>query len=37
VLGEVALILELDPADIEWALEEYGICETDKYTVVETD
>jgi hypothetical protein len=22
--------------DVEWALEEYGICETDRYRIVES-
>lgn len=27
-LQEVAALTKLDPADIEWAIEEYGCCDT---------
>ena len=33
-LEEVAKIVQLDPHEIAWALEEYGRCETDKHWVV---
>ncbi len=33
-LEEVANIVELDPHEIAWALEEYGRCETDTHWVV---
>ena len=33
-LEEVALIVELDPHEIAWALEEYGRCETGTHCVV---
>ena len=33
-LEEVAKIMQLDPHEIAWALEEYGRCETDAHCVV---
>jgi hypothetical protein len=34
-LDEVAAIAQLDPADVEWALEEEGVCETDTYVIAD--
>jgi hypothetical protein len=28
---------ELHVEDIEWALEEYGICDTDRYRIIDTE
>lgn len=32
---EVARITQIDLEEIEIALEEHGLCETDKYTIAE--
>lgn len=32
-----AEISELLVEDVEWALEEYGICETDRYRIIDTE
>jgi hypothetical protein len=32
-LDEAAEISSLDPHDIEWAIEEYGLCETDTFQI----
>lgn len=34
-LRQVAKVMELEVEDIEWALEEEGVCETDTHRVVE--
>lgn len=34
-LEEVAAIAQLDPAEIEWALEEEGVCETDTHVIAD--
>jgi hypothetical protein len=34
-LEEASRITELDPDEILWALEEEGICETDRYVVAD--
>jgi hypothetical protein len=28
---------QLDEGDVEWAIEEYGVCETDEHTIIEVD
>jgi len=35
-LEEAARISRLDPGDIEWALENEGLCQTERYTITET-
>ena len=35
-LEEAARISRLDPDDIEWALENEGLCQTERYTITET-
>jgi hypothetical protein len=32
-LESAAIVAQLDPGEIEWAIEEYGACDTDEYTV----
>jgi hypothetical protein len=32
-LDEAAEIASLDPQDIEWAIEEHGVCETDTHQI----
>ena len=34
-LEEASRIAELDPDEILWALEEEGICETDRFVVAD--
>lgn len=34
-LDEAEALLVVDAHEIEWAIEEYGICETDDYAVTE--
>ena len=29
---EVAKLMELDPSEVEWAIEEYGRCDTARFT-----
>lgn len=36
-LREAARISELHIEDVEWALEEYGFCETDQYRIIDTE
>ncbi|MXQ11254.1 hypothetical protein [Microvirga makkahensis] len=36
-LYAAAEISELLVEDVEWALEEYGICETDRYRIIDTE
>jgi hypothetical protein len=36
-LHAAADISELLVEDVEWALEEYGICETDRYRIIDTE
>ncbi|MBF9196108.1 hypothetical protein [Microvirga terrestris] len=36
-LHAAAEISELLVKDVEWALEEYGICETDRYRIIDTE
>jgi RNA polymerase-binding transcription factor DksA len=36
-LSAAAEISELLIEDVEWALEEYGICETDRYRIIDTE
>jgi hypothetical protein len=36
-LEEVADIASLDPHEIEWAIEEHGVCETDQFQITELD
>jgi hypothetical protein len=36
-LEQAAEIAALDPADIEWAIEEEGVCETDTYQITKLD
>jgi hypothetical protein len=32
-LDEAAQLVALDPHDIEWAIEEHGVCETDTFQI----
>ena len=32
-LEEAAALAQLDPADIEWAIEEHGVCETETHQI----
>jgi hypothetical protein len=32
-LDEAAQLASLDPNDIQWAIEEYGVCETDTFQI----
>ena len=34
-LEEAARISQLDPDDIEWVLENYGVCETEDHKIAE--
>jgi hypothetical protein len=36
-LDEAARIASLDPHEIEWAIEEHGVCETDQFQIIELD
>jgi hypothetical protein len=36
-LHAAAEISELLIDDVEWALEEYGVCETDRYRIIDTE
>jgi hypothetical protein len=36
-LYAAAEISELSVEDIEWALEEFGICETERYRIIDTE
>lgn len=36
-LCAAAEISELLVEDVEWALEEYGICETESYRIIDTE
>jgi len=36
-LADATRITQLDEGDVEWAIEEYGVCETDEHTIVEVD
>jgi hypothetical protein len=36
-LADAMRIAQLDEGDVEWAIEEYGVCETDQHTIVEVD
>jgi hypothetical protein len=36
-LYAAAEISELLVEDVEWALEEYGICETERYRIIDTE
>ncbi|MCS0496867.1 hypothetical protein NVS89_17345 [Ancylobacter sp. MQZ15Z-1] len=36
-LEQVAVMMELDPEDIEWALEEFGECEVEDYLATQPD
>jgi hypothetical protein len=36
-LEEAASITSLDPHEIEWAIEEHGVCETDQFQITELD
>lgn len=36
-LCAAAEISELMVEDVEWALEEYGLCETDRYRIIDTE
>ena len=33
-LEQVAELVQLDPTEVAWAIEQYGRCDTDDYTVV---
>jgi hypothetical protein len=36
-LADATRITQLDAGDVEWAIEEYGVCETDEHTIIEVD
>jgi hypothetical protein len=36
-LEEAAQLAELDPHDIEWAIEEYGVCEVGSLQITKLD
>jgi hypothetical protein len=36
-LADAMPIAQLDEGDVEWAIEEYGVCETDQHTIIEVD
>jgi hypothetical protein len=36
-LYAAAEISELLVEDVEWALEEYGVCETERYRIIDTE
>jgi hypothetical protein len=36
-LHTAAEISELLVEDVEWALEEYGVCETERYRIIDTE
>lgn len=36
-LHAAAEISQLLVEDVEWALEEYGVCETDRYRIIDTE
>jgi hypothetical protein len=36
-LFTAAEISELLVEDVEWALEEFGICETERYRIIDTE
>jgi hypothetical protein len=36
-LADATRITQLDEGDVEWAIEEYGVCETDEHTIIEVD
>jgi hypothetical protein len=36
-LEEVAALAQLDPTDIEWAIEEHGVCETETHQITKID
>ncbi|MDX8518733.1 hypothetical protein [Mesorhizobium dulcispinae] len=36
-LEQAAVLMKLDPAEIEWALEEFGECESVDYIAVEPE
>lgn len=36
-LYAAAEMSELAVEEVEWALEEYGICETDRYRIIDTE
>jgi predicted HTH domain antitoxin len=36
-LYAAAEISELSVEDVEWALEEYGVCETERYRIIDTE
>ncbi|MFC1460579.1 hypothetical protein ACETIH_28485 [Microvirga arabica] len=36
-LYAAAEISELSVEDVEWALEVYGICETERYQIIDTE
>lgn len=36
-LYAAAEIAELLVEDVEWSLEEYGICETERYRIIDTE
>ena len=34
-IEDAARIAQLDLAEVEWALEEYGVCETDTHSIAD--
>ena len=36
-LADATRITQLGEGDVEWAIEEYGVCETDEHTIIEVD
>jgi hypothetical protein len=34
LLEAAAELTELDPHEIEWAIEEYGRCDTDRFIII---
>lgn len=36
-LHAAAELSELLVEDVEWALEEYGVCETDRYRIIDSE